>query len=197
MKVSFKLFFLLLTGLFPALCFAAWSKAPAVFDNHRGQVTASTQLYQIHQGNYFRACNIYRDVADGANATFVIRTNSIHHVHFNFFVASEGNAIARLYEDATISDNGTERIPSNFNRSSDTTPDAKIFYNSVASGLGDFLCAQVIFAGTKNFKSGGSTGFTEWVLDEDTYYIINFTNEAGNASDLFIAVEWYETIINK
>jgi hypothetical protein len=98
-----------------------------------------------------------------------------------------------LYEDATVSANGTLQLSENKNRLSGRVNETLIYRGPTVTGVGTLLGDGVIPGGKTGQASGGvREGFEEWILKPASLYLIRFTNTDAQAQPVNIEVDWYE-----
>ncbi|MFA5584609.1 MAG: hypothetical protein WDA09_10385 [Bacteriovoracaceae bacterium] len=103
---------------------------------------------------------------------------------------STGEANIEIYEDPTITDNGTEQTPVNRNRKSTNTAGLDVFLTPTASDNGNLLMQEHFGAG--QFGGGEVRGANEFVLKDTKKYLIVVTSEAAS-NDVTVVLDWYES----
>lgn len=161
-------------------------------DKTTGVLVMVDQVHtEIHEGTMFSVCNV-TDLTSSGNMTFLLITpNSTNGlIHIVFDVETESEAEYQLWENSTISNNGTAVTPINRNRSIATTAATKVFYTPTITSLGATLCTK--HWGSGKGVGGGDRSIEEWVLKANTNYIIRVTNFTVNANHATLEMVWYQ-----
>jgi len=147
----------------------------------------------IHLGKYFSHSGVV-SVLNGASYDHLIITPDVggKYIHFRLFLFDTTNApiLHQLYEDATVSNNGTVITGLNFNR---TLPNATlgVYHTPTVTGTGTIIhTAQV--TGSKQNGGAGQTSGTEWILKQGAKYLSRVTNNSGLTASVGYVAEWYE-----
>ena len=150
--------------------------------------------HQVHQGFMFRFCNIFNNIAAGANAEVLIKTGSgSDEYHIKAEAIAGASAIFYLLDGATSTTDGTYIPVNNMNMISANTPNLRAFY-APTGAIGTAICAYYIAGGTvfKGVIGGDVRMPTEWILNKSSNYLLRASNTSANASTIEIAAEFYE-----
>lgn len=166
----------------------------ASFDNVDASfVTIDLPHHKIHDGRFFTACRLFENVADAGTAEILLVTGSTREIHLSLTTRVDGQSLLALFEDTTVSDNGTQITEQNNNRNSSNTADMDVYYTPTITGDGTQICGAYIPAGErKSFLGGEHSSRIEWILDGGSNYLIRVTNNTGDVENIGIKVEWYE-----
>lgn len=147
--------------------------------------------HEIHSGSSFFVWD-RQDLSNGAVFDYtVITPNTTKWAHFVLEAVSESEMCVQMYEDPTLSANGTAMVEYNKNRNSSKTATTQVLYTPTVTSVG----TTVIFEdqwGSGRKIGGGSRGVEEWILKQDTKYLVRFTNLTTNANFLSVHFNWYE-----
>lgn len=149
---------------------------------------------KVHEGRYFSGGYYNAAVADTASLDILIQTGASSSPHMVFSVASQGDALTYIYEDATFSAAGTTVAMTNHNRNSAKVFDCTVTHTPTITGVGTQLDGTgYSAAGEKNASSGGNFGFSsEFVLAASTTYLFRVTNVSGSACKIAAILEGYQ-----
>lgn len=152
----------------------------------------------IHAGLVFNVFHKFSSVANGANADLHLDVPAAvyPHLHKVRIIAGEGDIDIGLYEDLTVSADGTALTAFNLNRASATTADMDVYYTPTVSGVGTKVRGGWLpptASGTGNSDAGAvDDSDFEAVLDASTKYLVRATNNSGSTIDMVIHLMWYE-----
>lgn len=93
-----------------------------------------------------------------------------------------------LYEDTTVSDNGTTLARRNRNRNhASIAPTVSTYHTPTVTNVGNLLDNELL-AGIL----GGAASGEHWDLKPSTNYLIRIINRAGSAQSMSIAATWID-----
>jgi hypothetical protein len=151
---------------------------------------------KTHEGIAYEISADFPNVAAGASALVLIRTGNRHAAHLRPTFFSEGAAHMYLFEGTTVSADGTSKAVINKNRAWGGPANLTAFTGPTVTGDGTKLTEFPVYSATGpgQTSSGGSAGtFEEWVLKNDTNYLVRITNNhPSDAKDLFLNLTFYE-----
>jgi hypothetical protein len=151
--------------------------------------------HKIHKGVHY-ACQDYDDDVDTATPKYwlVVTPNTSTRVHFNFNTIASKQGLIEFFENPTITDNGTAITPCNSDRNSSNTAELLCYKDPTISSDGTRLGVNVTGSDSASVV-GGSGGSSkrddEFILKQNTGYIVKFTTKVNDArvSNCF---KWYE-----
>jgi len=154
--------------------------------------TISYEHHEIHSGDYYR-CGFQKDIPNAGTAIFAITTpDTTKWLHFRLGVDVELEACVMFYENPTSVTGGTSVTPKNANRNSANTSAATCLTDPTVDTTGAVVLGnQVLGSG----KSSGGTGGSqyEWLLKQNTTYVVLVTNQAtGATNECNIKTQGYE-----
>lgn len=172
--------------------------ATEIFDGTKGPMGLDTSTYaanviqydhhEIHGGRAFVYCEQNTLGNEGTRDILLVTPNTTRWSHLTFGFRSSGEANFVFYEGTTTSDDGTAVTPMNRNRNSDHTAGMLVYHTPTVSAVGTQLCTRHFGAGR---TPGEERGISEWVLRQNTKYLIRVTSEAAS-NDISSAFDWYE-----
>lgn len=169
--------------------------APFVDPLHNCVVVLDEEHSKIHQGKLFTLAKRVNIANVGGVATFLGIVPAAVYPHFrNITVSSDGGPFdVDFYEGTTVSANGAAIAAYNNNRNATTVPGLLVYDTPTITADG-ILLEPILIPGTKQSGSLGSDSSNEWILKENTKYLIRITNNTTGAgtSRFTINMFWYE-----
>lgn len=162
-------------------------------------VVVQDEERKAFNGEMRRAEYVFDDISDDADVEMLIRTGANRPTVF-FTFASSGSGHIRLYEGATITDEGTEVIGHNRNRNLEGVLDftTEVRQGHTASADGELIYELIVggSAGSAGQRRGPEENpeINRWILQPNTDYLMRWTNESGNQGRVELAVDWYENV---
>jgi len=161
-------------------------------------VVIDEEHYKIHRGEHFVVQDYEEEVDAGpSNAKHwhlkVPQTKT--RCHTTFSIRCGGPAVAEVFSDATVSDNGVElQSLNNDNNNTSNMPEMFLYKNAVVTDVG--TRCKVYMIGTKNLNQNSSMGgmverAREMILKNDSSYIFRVTSFFKD-NPVSIAINWYE-----
>lgn len=152
----------------------------------------------VHHGDYYQIGYYAAGVLNNANIALLIK-NGIKPIHCVIAGSSGGDAIINVYEDPTITTNGTRIEAYNQNRSSTNIASGSYYHTPTISANGNNAVPPNVYipGGSGGNSFGGSGGGpvrqgAELILAKNKNYYIVLQNIAGTAQKLNILVGFYE-----
>lgn len=159
--------------------------------------------HQLHEGESFRWStytatfnkNTNKDIRLVVpNITIPVGVNPVSlcpHYRFECIYGDQGEL--KLYESTTFTGNGTQRTPIALERNGTYTPKLQIWEDPTVNAVGNLIW-QGLMLGTKNNAGGLDTAANEFVLKNNTSYLLRFTSGTVDNVKLLIRMEWYEDL---
>jgi len=147
---------------------------------------------RVHYGDYFEFHDYITDLDNEANKVYLFKTGA-KEVHATLAAAAIGEVKADIYEDATITADGTEATPINMNRTSTKTAETGIFKDPTVSDNGNLIISRYLL-GSTTFISRVKTDIKqglERIYKPNTNYLIIFTAQEDNCQ-ILLDGEFYE-----
>jgi len=147
---------------------------------------------ELHSGDRFVAKS-YEALAKNATKDFLIITpNTAKWAHMTIGLANKSGELAwSLYEDATVSANGTLDGTFNRNRNSVTANTTLIYEDPTVTGVGDLLPDGYLGSG-KNLPGGEARDSEEILLKQNTIYLLRVVEQNVAATIINWVFDWYE-----
>jgi len=148
--------------------------------------------HEIHAGSYYRA-GFQKDIPNGETAVFTIKTpNTTKWLHFRPAVDVELEAAVELFENPTSISGGTSIIPRNANRNISDLSVATVIVDPTSIDLTGAVQLGNVVEGSGKSSGGESSAQFEWVLKQNTTYILRVTNQTTSTNEVNIRCMWYE-----
>ena len=162
-------------------------------DDISGYLVQISEIHaQIHEGQFFTSTVVDTSVADSGTLEILMLTNgSVPHARFT--AQSGGNSRLEIFEDTTVSANGSALVAQNRNRLSANTATALVYSGPTVTGDGTKIFDMICAGGTGGNSAGGSGGmYEELILKASTLYLVRLTNLGGNSQPCGLIADWYE-----
>jgi hypothetical protein len=153
-------------------------------------ITIEYEHAQIHEGNMFTVLEV-TDLGNGATRDlFVISPKTTRSAHLVWEIEHELETSISFYKDTTYSDIGTEVTSYNRNGNSYKVATTKVYHTPTVTDVGT-LIATIQQGDGK--KAGGSDRLAnEFVLKQNTVYLVRITNLTANNNLIGVKLNWYE-----
>lgn len=149
--------------------------------------------HEAHAGSAFVAEDV-EDVPNSSTFDYAIVTpDTTKHAHMIVAASSNLGMQIDIYEDATLSDNGT-LIPSyNRNRNIATAATTLVYHTPTVTATGSTIIFHRRWGdAVKQGTGGGARGQNELILKQNTTYLVRFTNQVADTNLLDVLFDYYE-----
>jgi len=154
--------------------------------------TAMAVHYRIRESKEFMAFYDWADIADGGTVNLHISTGTAKTAHGNLIVESDVRTKISLYENPSLSSNGTAVTAYCMNREIDGTAVTSVYHTAVVGTAGTKLeCGMLGAAGKFSVAEGDITG-AYWLMDAGESYILEMVNNSGTTSNMCVKYQWHE-----
>lgn len=129
------------------------------------------------------------EIVDNANFDLLFVTVNSK-ARFNYRVNASQVYELSFYENPTVTNNGVALFRRNYNRLLvQNRPTARVYRTPIIGAVGDLLINEIAIG-----PSGGpGDGFADWILSDNSTYLIRLTNRSGQAlASMSIVVTWDE-----
>ena len=170
------------------------------FDKYTNALVVISEPHHLtHVGLVFHSSHKHTGLANLASEDILIRVPSGSYPHMNRIklATGGGNIDILIYEGADIAATGSAISAYNTNRNSTLTPNVTLFEAPTVTTYGTEIHRQWLppaGAGVGMSAQGvaDAEAGEEWILAPSTDYIIQITNNSGDAIDFLIEILWYE-----
>ena len=151
---------------------------------------------KIHQGVGFSTGDLTASVDIALPKKYLIITpNTSARAHIVFTVETNPGAKFQLFEDTTVTANGTALSLINYKRDSATAPVLSIFKDPTVTADGTQILLWQSGTTTAAGRVGGNIMHgDEFILKQNALYEVKIT-PLSNSTTVFIHFDWYEIII--
>lgn len=166
-----------------------------VDERSHGLVITDSVHHMIHKGLMYQSDRLVPALANDAAIEILIIVAANTSAHMRFQAAIGGDAEVKLFENTTVTGNGTQIVGVNRNRFMASRAATTLTYHTPAvSDDGDPLSPGVSIPGGGGGTPGvgGQVGsFEEWILNPGNY-LMQLTNTSGGSQPASVALDWYE-----
>jgi hypothetical protein len=164
-------------------------------------ITISPEHHEIHCGDSYEG--IYTgDLANGASITFAVivpneglsetfpgEDQTTKQYHAKVLIDSEAEILMSFYEGATVSANGTAINQFNRNRNYQLTDFLGFFVTPTVTNTGTLIYQRR--QGSGRTIGGDYSRANEWILKDNTIYLITISNETNTNNWYNIEIDYY------
>lgn len=168
---------------------------------HTHQLTTVDEAeHQAHNGQVYTTDYLDDSVDNDASLDILLKNDGIN-THLVLAVAVGGDAKVFLYEDTTVSADGTQLTPHNLNRTIEDQSSMSVYHTPTVTTVGTQI-KQVFVVGGAGGNSVGSVGAgparpgTELILKKNTNYLLRITNVAGQAKRIGFDCSFYHNNVD-
>lgn len=159
---------------------------------YKASVSITGFHFKTHEGQAYIVSNKFAAVADDAVADIYIEVPADIEPHIVFHRDIEGDADVELFEDTTVSADGTALTSFNLNRNSANTSTISFFHTPTVTSPGTQLFLEWNAAGSGGQTAGSEGTFDEFELAKGKNYLLRVTNRSGGAKNIGIFARYYE-----
>ena len=157
----------------------------------QGRPVTDTNHSQVHAGNAFHVSEIISSLGAGSSYDITVDIPAGNYVHFQAFRAMLDNAYTISIIEGDTPTTGTESTIIQRHRAKvATTSELTAHDAAVSENTANLFIAK--YPATVQGGSGVIEEKIEWVLAAGKSYTFRATNNGVDASDGFIALDWYE-----
>jgi hypothetical protein len=156
-----------------------------------GLITIDAVHSEVHKGDGFSHTEKHA-IANGASFDVLMINPAGNRPHFRSLTIADGAPMdVELFEGTTVSANGSTMGVLNTDRNSANTNNMTLFSGPTITDDGSLIEFNFVVG---DRKAGGTaeSPVLEWILKEDTNYLLRVTNNSGGASDFAHNLFWYE-----
>ena len=170
--------------------------SPALGDEYfkGAQIVIDPAHHEIHCGDMVTT-TYTADLTNGVTRDILIKipTPAIteKRYHFTFDIVSEGETDVSLYENTTVSADGTGINSKNRNRHDPVVAENEVpmFHTPTVTGAGTLL--EQVHWGSGRGIGGDQRGAQEWILKYGQNYMLRITNATANNNYISIIINYY------
>ena len=183
MKVILILSLLLLISGCTASNITLQSNSPFTTQDYLKKANEESRVFSFNQ--------YYESVGNGETRDILIKTNS-KKIQLLEYILISGDTPQDffIYESPTISNNGSLKQVENRNRVNNSNSSILLYESPTISNSGSLIYRDLLISGKKEAGTTMANPYN-WILKEDTYYLIRTQNRAGNTEQI-IKLIWVE-----
>lgn len=157
------------------------------------RVSKPYSYWQAERGDHYIGSHFFEGVSNNGNATLLLVAYSTktYELSLQTHIASEGTSRLRIYEDALVSNNGTNVPIFNLSRLNGDSVNCDLYHSPTLSDNGTKIYDFLLPGGSRNKVVGASDGSfpTEIVhLKKNSNYAIVVTNLSGSSEAISSSV---------
>ena len=162
-------------------------------DENTGAIaTIEWEHHQLHEGNTFTILEV-TDLGNGAvRDILVVSPDTTEWAHLVWEIEHELETSIQFYRDTTYTDNGTEITSFNRNGNSTNTATTLVYHTPTITNVGTLV--GTIQQGNGKKAGGSDRTSNEFILKQNTAYLIRINNLTVNNDIIFMKLNWYEQI---
>jgi len=161
------------------------------FDTETHHVVINSSHDEIHRGNAFVIFYDTGSITSSSSKTVLINVGSTG-MHIQSTVDATGTFLLDIYEGPTVSANGTAVSVINKNRESARASNATVFHTPTTSADGAHISSSLVPGGVWTGGASGVARDEQFMLNEDTSYLVRCTNIGTGSARGLLRIEWYE-----
>jgi len=147
----------------------------------------------VADGVVFSCFYTFGAVAAATSKWLHVKVPATHYAHMRFRFMSEAKIDYYVYENPTLTGDGTALTEFDINRVTANASNVEVFHTPTISAVGTMIDNGMI--GTNGFltDTGGSISpMRDWVFNASESYLIGANNNDAGAKDFVIQLSWYE-----
>ena len=154
--------------------------------------------HEIHSGSSYRGGAAGTITANATMNVAILTPASGKQLHVTLEITTANSAQASFYENPSITSNGATITPRNANRNLPDSSSSQIMLKDSTVNISSAVTLGTRHIGSaganpSNTSLGGAVGTRgEWVLKENTWYVLSVTDTSGSSQEVFLRMEWYE-----
>jgi len=147
----------------------------------------------VHDGVVFSCFHSFLLTAAATSKWLHVKVPATHIAHMRFRFMSEAKIDYYVYENPTLTNDGTALTEFDINRVTANASNVDVFHTPTITNVGTMIDNGMI--GTNGFltDTGGSISpMRDWVFNASESYLIGANNNDAAAKDIVIQLSWYE-----
>lgn len=147
----------------------------------------------VSDGVMFSTFHSFLNVASATSKWVLFKTPVMYKAHVRFRFMSEAKIDYYVYENATLTGNGTAISTFDMNRETHNASNCLCYHTPTITNSGTMIDNGMI--GTSGWlgDTGGSISqMADWIFRHDLNYLIGANNNDANAKDIVIQIVWFE-----
>jgi len=146
---------------------------------------------RIGDSEQFYASHRFESVANDDSVLVLLKTGTMSS-HGFITVGASGKCFLDLFENPTITNDGTTISSFSLNRETTSSPVTEIFRTPTTTSEGTPLEYGMIGTAGKFTLAGGDQIGSHWWFKPNEEYLIKVTNKSGDNADFIVDYNWHE-----
>lgn len=148
--------------------------------------------HEVHSGSHYNYRDYYTITKNSEKDFLIVTPNSTKFAHLIFGLESITSTVTfNIFENCTVSDNGTLEPVRNRNRNFDNGNLVLLYEDPTITNNGNEIASGIFGAG-RNSNGGGGRDTEEIILRRDETYCILITELNVATTSVNILFDWYE-----
>jgi len=147
----------------------------------------------VGDGVVFSCFYSYLLVAAATSKWLHVKVPATHKCHIRWRFMSEAKIDYYIYENPTLTNDGTALTEFDMNRETANASNVDVFHTPTITAVGTMIDNGMIGTSGFLFDSGGSVSpMEDWIFKPSESYLIGANNNDGGAKDIVIQLVWWE-----
>ena len=153
--------------------------------------------YEVHKGRMFVTTHKFSSVADSGTGEILVVCDNSWNPHIDLMIYCDGKHEIDIFEQPTVTSNGTAVSSPNMDRRSANTTNTNFYHTPTTTADGTQILNLIGGGGSSVFtRVGGEAKLgSEFIFKEGYTYLIRITNNSGNTADISFYSEHYEEAV--
>lgn len=147
----------------------------------------------VADGVVFSCFYSYLLVAAATSKWLHVKVPATHTCHIRWRFMSEAKIDYYIYENPTLTNDGTALTEFDLNRTTSNASNVDVFHTPTITNVGTMIDNGMIGTSGFLFDSGGSVSpMEDWIFKASESYLIGANNNDAAAKDIVIQLVWHE-----
>jgi len=147
----------------------------------------------VHDGVVFSCFHSFLLTAAATSKWLHVKVPATHIAHMRFRFMAEAKIDYYVYENPTLTGDGTALTEFDMNRVTANASNVEVFHTPGITAVGTMIDNGMIGTSGFLFDSGGSVSpMEDWMFKPSESYLIGANNNDAAAKDFVIQLVWYE-----
>ena len=147
----------------------------------------------VHDGVVFSCFHSFLLTASATSKWLHVKVPATHTCHIRWRFMSEAKIDYYVYENPTLTNDGTALTEFDLNRVTANASNIDVFHTPTITNVGTMIDNGMIGTSGFIFDSGGSvSNMEDWIFKPSESYLIGANNNDAAAKDIVIQLIWHE-----
>ena len=149
--------------------------------------------YRVMHSNQWMSHKTFIAIPNANSRWLHVKVHADTNCHLGFKVTTESKAWYYIYENPTLTNDGTAIDRVAINRETPTASQTLVYHTPTITNTGTQLESGMIGGeGRADDSPGTSASAGYWLLKKGESYLIGVNNQDANAKDINVMVSWHE-----